>query len=88
MQFFVLTKIGEIRHDDMCIDLNSKRLKTLKCQQTNGTTQGWQYDYKTNQISQSLSNQCLSVVPEKDELNVELCDERMEQKWLFEKFKM
>lgn len=80
-QLFFLSKEGEIRRDDFCLDYAGTALTIYYCHGSKGN-QLWRYNDENGQILHPSSNKCLAV----NDVLLEMtnCDPaRPEQKWKF-----
>ncbi|KAL5240914.1 hypothetical protein ACI65C_008324 [Semiaphis heraclei] len=85
-QYWMLSKIGEIRRDESCLDYAGSDVILYPCHGSKGN-QYWNYDHRTKQLRHGSSRKCLSINSTKDKLLMEDCDLKMSrQMWLFENF--
>ncbi|XP_055856085.1 putative polypeptide N-acetylgalactosaminyltransferase 9 [Episyrphus balteatus] len=85
-QFFTMSKIGEIRRDENCLDYDMKNVTLYKCHGMKGN-QFWNYNTDSSQIRHVWSDTCLAVNEKKDKLITEKCDpNRVWQKWYMENY--
>lgn len=87
-QYWLLSKEGEIRRDEACLDYSGKDVVLYPCHGSKGN-QLWIHNIITGQIKHGSSGKCLEMSPSKDKLWMKLCDTNnisLNQKWKFENF--
>lgn len=88
-QYWLLSKEGEIRRDEACLDYSGKEVILYPCHGSKGN-QLWIYSLITDQIRHGSSGKCLEMSPSKDKLWMKLCDPSnnvsLNQQWKFENF--
>ncbi|OQR79886.1 putative polypeptide N-acetylgalactosaminyltransferase 9-like [Tropilaelaps mercedesae] len=85
-QYWLLSKNGEIRRDEACIDFAGTDVILYPCHGSKGN-QYWTYQYKTNLIQHGSSRKCLEMSMSKDKLLMRRCDEdNNRQRWQFGHF--
>ncbi|XP_039954281.1 putative polypeptide N-acetylgalactosaminyltransferase 9 [Bactrocera tryoni] len=85
-QHWFMTSAGEIRHGDYCLDYDSNSVIIFLCHGKKGN-QHWTYDTVNRFLRHVISNLCLALSTNGEDLLVNICDaENMHQKWLLEKF--
>jgi len=86
-QYWMLSKTGEIRRDEQCLDYAGDHVTLYPCHGSKGN-QYWKYNEETRQVTHGSSEKCLSVDDEKANLIMDACDpDKMQQKWEFENYK-
>ncbi|KAK7873044.1 hypothetical protein R5R35_000337 [Gryllus longicercus] len=82
-QYWMLSKTGEIRRDDACLDFSGYEVILYPCHGSKGN-QFWQYNPKTQLIQHGSSKKCLAISENKQKLLMTECDRRKEnQQWKF-----
>lgn len=85
-QFWMLSKTGEIRRDEACLDYAGADVILYPCHGSKGN-QLWQYEPDTHFIRHGSSKKCLAISANKQKLKMEECEESRErQKWIFENY--
>lgn len=85
-QFWMLSKEGEIRRDEACMDYAGSDVILYPCHGSKGN-QFWQYKPETNRLVHGTSKKCLAISPDKKKLRMEDCDpEEGRQKWRFDNY--
>ncbi|CAJ0580538.1 unnamed protein product, partial [Mesorhabditis spiculigera] len=59
-QFWMYSKMGEIRHDDMCLDYAGKEVESVACHGQRGN-QDWKYDKVSKQLLHVPTGKCLTM---------------------------
>lgn len=84
-QYWLLSRDGEIRRDEACIDYSGRDVILYPCHGLGGN-QLWYYDKDTMQIKHSTSDRCLEL-SDRTKLQMKECDAFLEiQKWKFQHF--
>ncbi|KAH8284509.1 hypothetical protein KR018_002448 [Drosophila ironensis] len=85
-QYWMLSKAGEIRRDDSCLDYAGNDVSLYSCHGSKGN-QFWKYREKTMQLHHGTSGKCLAVSETKDKLQMEECNVSEErQQWQLENY--
>ncbi|XP_055372588.1 putative polypeptide N-acetylgalactosaminyltransferase 9 isoform X2 [Condylostylus longicornis] len=85
-QYWMLSKAGEIRRDESCLDYAGQDVMLYPCHGSKGN-QFWQYMEETQQLRHGSSEKCLAINLTKDKLLMEDCDARYpRQKWRLENY--
>lgn len=99
-QYWLLSKEGEIRRDEACLDYSGKDVILYPCHGSRGN-QLWIYDPSSKQIKHGSSGKCLEMSPSnRDTLVMNICSNRGDddggnndeesslrnQMWTFENF--
>uniref|UniRef100_A0A0N5ADE3 Polypeptide N-acetylgalactosaminyltransferase n=1 Tax=Syphacia muris TaxID=451379 RepID=A0A0N5ADE3_9BILA len=86
-QFWMLSKAGEIRRDEYCIDFTgSGPPVTYECHGSRGN-QMWEYNDKTGRLFHPTSNKCLELSADNKSLVMNTCDEsNTRQLWKFQNY--
>lgn len=85
-QYFMLSKTGEIRRDEACLDYAGGDVTLYACHGSKGN-QLWTYNAATSQINHGSSGKCLAINESKDKVIMEECDpNRAWQKWHLENY--
>ncbi|CAG9532700.1 unnamed protein product [Cercopithifilaria johnstoni] len=90
-QYWMITKDGEIRRDDSCIDYAGVDVMVYPCHGLKGN-QEWKYLPYKNQILQILhvaTNECLEMSRDGAKLLINVCDQKNPyQHWLVQEFNL
>uniref|UniRef100_A0A0K0G3E8 Polypeptide N-acetylgalactosaminyltransferase n=1 Tax=Strongyloides venezuelensis TaxID=75913 RepID=A0A0K0G3E8_STRVS len=85
-QYWMLSKTGEIRRDESCIDFDGKRVIIYPCHGSKGN-QLWLYNHNLKQIKHHVSGKCLSMKKGPLKLIMLRCDPSNEnQQWKFQNY--
>ncbi|KAK6620257.1 putative polypeptide N-acetylgalactosaminyltransferase 9 [Polyplax serrata] len=85
-QYWMLSKAGEIRRDEACLDYAGQDVILYPCHGSKGN-QFWHYNPDTNLIQHGSSKKCLTLANSKQKLLMEDCDEmEPRQKWIFQNY--
>ncbi|XP_025410647.1 putative polypeptide N-acetylgalactosaminyltransferase 9 isoform X2 [Sipha flava] len=85
-QYWMLSKIGEIRRDESCLDYAGLDVILYPCHGSKGN-QYWSYDPHSKQLRHGSSRKCLAINDTKDKLLMEECDVTLpKQMWQFENY--
>ncbi|KAK6618488.1 putative polypeptide N-acetylgalactosaminyltransferase 9 [Polyplax serrata] len=85
-QYWMLSKAGEIRRDEACLDYAGQDVILYPCHGSKGN-QFWHYNPDTNLIQHGSSKKCLTLASSKQKLLMEDCDEmEPRQKWIFQNY--
>lgn len=95
-QYWLLSKEGEIRRDEACLDYAGKEVILYPCHGSKGN-QEWIFNPKTGQIKHGSSGKCLEMSKSRDSLWMQTCDSSLlnygvpsernaNQRWKFENF--
>jgi len=85
-QYWMLSKNGEIRRDEACLDYAGSQIILYPCHGSKGN-QLWVYNDKTQTLKHGSSHRCLAITSSRDELVMEQCDQfERRQKWKFGKY--
>ncbi|CAG0920509.1 unnamed protein product [Notodromas monacha] len=85
-QFWMLSKEGEIRRDEACLDYAGQDVILYPCHGSKGN-QLWKYDPETKMIVHGSSKKCLAIPTDKSKIIMEVCDGTNERhKWNFENY--
>ena len=82
----MLSKEGEIRRDDSCLDYAGRDIILFSCHGGKGN-QEWSYNHETMTLKHPTSGKCLTLATDKKKLQMEKCDINNEQqRWKFGSF--
>lgn len=82
-QYWMLSKQGEIRRDDHCLDYTGKNVILYPCHGGKGN-QHWKYSHESSTLTHMGYKKCLTLSEGKDKLMVEDCKEdNARQRWKF-----
>ncbi|XP_046740715.1 putative polypeptide N-acetylgalactosaminyltransferase 9 isoform X1 [Diprion similis] len=85
-QYWMLSKTGEIRRDESCLDYSGTDVILYPCHGSKGNQQ-WIYDAQTKQIRHGSSDKCLAITESKQRLLMEECSmSAPRQRWSFENY--
>ncbi|XP_017044497.1 LOW QUALITY PROTEIN: putative polypeptide N-acetylgalactosaminyltransferase 9 [Drosophila ficusphila] len=85
-QYWMLSKAGEIRRDDSCLDYAGKDVTLFSCHGGKGN-QFWTYRENTKQLHHGTSGKCLAISESKDKLLMEECNTSLSrQQWTLENY--
>jgi len=79
-QYWMLSKLGEIRRDEACLDFGGAEVIVYPCHGDKGN-QLWTYDVN-NELFKHASEKCLAMSEDRSKLLVEACDPaNSRQRW-------
>ncbi|XP_043506722.1 putative polypeptide N-acetylgalactosaminyltransferase 9 isoform X1 [Frieseomelitta varia] len=85
-QYWMLSKTGEIRRDESCLDYSGADVILYPCHGSKGNQQ-WIYNPQTKQIRHGSSDKCLAITESKQRLIMEECSATAaRQRWSFENY--
>jgi len=85
-QYWMLSKTGEIRRDEACLDYAGSDVILYPCHGSKGN-QYWQYDHYSSTLRHGASRKCLTISVKKDKLQMEECGkDNPRQRWKFQTF--
>jgi polypeptide N-acetylgalactosaminyltransferase len=85
-QYWMLSKDGEIRRDESCVDFAGQDVMIFPCHGMKGN-QEWRYDPKLNQLLHTVTNKCLEMTKDGARLQMRSCgSENAYQQWVFQNF--
>lgn len=85
-QYWMLSKTGEIRRDESCLDYSGADVILYPCHGSKGNQQ-WIYNPQTKQIRHGSSDKCLAITESKQRLIMEECSSTAaRQRWSFENY--
>nr|CAD2156905.1 unnamed protein product [Meloidogyne enterolobii] len=86
-QYWMLSKDGEIRRDESCIDYAGKDVIIFPCHSMKGN-QEWRYDHDKHQLLHVVSGKCLEMGKDASKLLMNNCDtSNLYQHWTFKEYK-
>jgi polypeptide N-acetylgalactosaminyltransferase len=81
-----MSKTGEIRRDDACMDYGGVDIILYPCHGARGN-QGWIFNTEEESLKHAVTRKCLSLSEDEEKLMMEECDpENMRQRWNFENY--
>ncbi|KAK0174985.1 hypothetical protein PV327_008771 [Microctonus hyperodae] len=84
--YWMLSKTGEIRRDESCLDYSGTDVILYPCHGSKGNQQ-WIYNLQTRQIKHGSSDKCLAITESKQRLLMEDCSQSVvRQRWSFENY--
>ncbi|XP_065337982.1 putative polypeptide N-acetylgalactosaminyltransferase 9 [Cloeon dipterum] len=85
-QYWMLSKTGEIRRDEACLDYAGQEVILYPCHGSKGN-QYWEYNKASKLVRHGSSKKCLAVNDSKKKLVMQDCNQQNNnQHWLFENF--
>ena len=85
-QYWMLSKQGEIRRDESCLDFAGSDVILYPCHGSKGN-QFWVYNDKTATLRHGSSRKCLTINSAKDKLHMEECaEDNVRQRWKFQNY--
>ncbi|XP_054091038.1 putative polypeptide N-acetylgalactosaminyltransferase 9 isoform X1 [Zeugodacus cucurbitae] len=85
-QYWMLSKGGEIRRDEACLDYAGNDVVLYPCHGSKGN-QFWKYIQQKRQIRHGSSDKCLAISEKKDKVVMEECDStQLRQQWRLENY--
>lgn len=85
-QFWMYSKIGEIRRDESCLDYSGQEVVLYPCHGSKGN-QYWDYDASLKLLRHGSSDKCLAINEGKNKLVMEHCDSDLaRQQWTLENY--
>jgi len=85
-QYWMLSKSGEIRRDEACLDYGGQGVIIYPCHGQKGN-QDWLYRPESGEILHRVTSKCLTVSTDKKQLTMERCGADPErQKWSLENY--
>ncbi|XP_076284607.1 polypeptide N-acetylgalactosaminyltransferase 9 isoform X2 [Lasioglossum baleicum] len=85
-QYWMLSKTGEIRRDESCLDYSGTDVILYPCHGSKGNQQ-WIYNPLAKQIRHGSSDKCLAITESKQRLIMEECSpSAARQRWNFENY--
>ncbi|XP_054285396.1 putative polypeptide N-acetylgalactosaminyltransferase 9 isoform X3 [Macrosteles quadrilineatus] len=85
-QYWMLSKAGEIRRDEACLDYAGQDVILYPCHGSKGN-QFWQYKPETKLIQHGSSKKCLAITDNKQKLLMEECNpSSAQQHWHFDNY--
>jgi len=85
-QYWMLSKTGEIRRDEACLDYAGSDVILYPCHGSKGN-QYWQYDHTSLTLRHGASRKCLAISAKKDKLMMEECGHsNPRQRWKFQNY--
>ncbi|CAG0904953.1 unnamed protein product [Darwinula stevensoni] len=85
-QFWMMSKSGEIRRDEACLDYAGKDVILYPCHGSLGNQQ-WFYDDELGLIRHGSSHKCLAITPDRTKIVMESCNLDSDRiRWKFENY--
>ncbi|XP_034948570.1 putative polypeptide N-acetylgalactosaminyltransferase 9 isoform X2 [Chelonus insularis] len=85
-QYWMLSKTGEIRRDESCLDYSGTDVILYPCHGSKGNQQ-WIYNPQTKQIRHGSSDKCMAITANKQRILMEECSPTaVRQKWSLENY--
>lgn len=85
-QYWLLSRDGEIRRDEACVDYAGKDVVLFPCHGSGGN-QLWLYDNETQLVRHSTSGRCMEIAHDRVHIKMSDCDpSNGAQKWTFQHY--
>lgn len=85
-QYWLFSKTGEVRRDDLCLDYAGGDVTLYPCHGSKGN-QYWRYDINDKTLKHGSSQKCLAINEMKTGLSMETCNPSVDrQSWKFANF--
>ncbi|WKY03033.1 hypothetical protein Q1695_016376 [Nippostrongylus brasiliensis] len=85
-QYWMMSKDGEIRRDETCIDYAGENVMVFPCHGMKGN-QEWRYNHQTGRVYHAVSQKCLEMTKDGAKLRMEPCDANNKyQQWRFKQY--
>ncbi|XP_055952053.1 putative polypeptide N-acetylgalactosaminyltransferase 9 [Argiope bruennichi] len=84
-QFWMLSRDGEIRRDEACLDYAGKDVILYPCHGSKGN-QLWIYNPKNKSLQHGSSGQCLEMSEDKEKVLMQECSDEPRQRWEFQNY--
>lgn len=85
-QYWLLSRDGEIRRDEACVDYAGHEVVLFPCHGSGGN-QLWFYDDLTMQVRHSTSGRCMELARDRIRIQMSDCDPTIEsQRWTFQHY--
>lgn len=82
-QYWLLSKDGEIRRDEACLDYPGKDVILYPCHGSKGN-QHWKYNHELRQVKHAISGKCLTMTADEKRVICQPCDPyNAYQQWKF-----
>jgi len=82
----MLSKDGEIRRDESCVDYAGQDVMIFPCHGMKGN-QEWKYDHQMHRLLHSVTNKCLEMSRDGAKLSMNACDPaNAYQQWIFKEY--
>ncbi|EYC19904.1 hypothetical protein Y032_0023g775 [Ancylostoma ceylanicum] len=69
-QFWMLSKDGEIRRDEICVDYAGEHIMAFPCHGSKGN-QEWRYNHQTGRVLHAISQKCMGMTRDGMRLSME-----------------
>ncbi|KAH7731537.1 Glycosyl transferase [Aphelenchoides avenae] len=85
-QYWMLSKDGEIRRDESCVDYAGKDVMIFPCHGMKGN-QEWRYDHEQHQLLHVVTGKCLEMTKDGSKLQMKACEtSNAYQHWTFKDY--
>ncbi|XP_022237752.1 putative polypeptide N-acetylgalactosaminyltransferase 9 [Limulus polyphemus] len=84
-QYWMLSKRGEIRRDEACLDFAGQDVILYPCHGSMGNQQ-WIYNPNNHSIQHGSSRKCLEMAPDKQNVFMKECTNSSLQRWMFQNY--
>lgn len=85
-QYWLLSRDGEIRRDEACVDYAGKDVVLFPCHGSGGN-QMWYYEKDSKQIRHSTSGRCMELARDRIRIQMSDCDPTTDaQRWTFQHY--
>ncbi|XGW13339.1 hypothetical protein V3C99_000014 [Haemonchus contortus] len=85
-QYWMMSKDGEIRRDETCIDYAGENVMVFPCHGMKGN-QEWRYNHETGRLYHAVSQKCMEMTKDGAKLEMKPCDANNKyQQWRFKEY--
>lgn len=85
-QYWMLSKDGEIRRDESCVDYAGQEVMIFPCHGMKGN-QEWRYNHETGRLLHAVSQKCLEMSKDGAKLSMKVCHSDNDyQNWKFKEY--
>ncbi|KAK5977943.1 Polypeptide N-acetylgalactosaminyltransferase [Trichostrongylus colubriformis] len=85
-QYWLMSKDGEIRRDETCIDYAGENVMVFPCHGMKGN-QEWRYNHQTGRLFHVVSQKCMEMTKDGAKLEMKPCDATNKyQQWRFKEY--
>lgn len=85
-QYWLLSRDGEIRRDEACVDYAGKDVMLFPCHGSGGN-QLWLYERDSKLLRHSTSGRCMELAHDRVKIKMSDCDPNVEaQRWMFQHY--
>lgn len=84
-QYWMLSKEGEIRRDEACLDYAGSDVILYPCHGSKGN-QLWIYDDASGTVQHGSSRKCLEMSADRQKVSMQMCSGSLSQSWIFQNY--